>query len=422
MRKVNILFFYLSLPALLLSLPAVAADYLIKNGRLITASEAGVISQGDILIRDGKIEQVGTELRAPGATVIDASGAWVTPGLFDSSTYLGLGEVESSTVRSDHRVRETQMGAGFQVAFAIDRNSQLIPITRIEGVTRAIVKPSAGSEVIAGQSAIIHLAGTPDFLVNDSNAVFVELGERGRRYAGGSRAKAFIDLVDALREAGQYNRNRRDVERARFRDLRESTLDLEALVPVLAREKVLAISVDRASEIEMVVNRLGEFDIDLVVMGGREAWKVRDLLAARGVPVVIDPMDNTPRNFDMVASRLDNAAMLVQAGVTVAFMTSDLFGDNRTLTQGAGIAVAHGLDWQDAVAAITSNPAAIWGIADSYGRLEPGLDADVVIWNGDPLELMSAPTTMFIKGEPVKLESRQTQLRDRYRDLSVFGP
>ncbi|MEX1237742.1 MAG: amidohydrolase family protein, partial [Pseudomonadales bacterium] len=288
-------------------------------------------------------------------------------------------------------------------------------------VTRAIVKPSAGSEVFAGQSAIIHLAGTPDFIVNDSNAVFVELGEGGRRYAGGSRAKALIDLVDALREAKEYSNHRRDIERARFRDLRESTLDLEALVPVLARDKPLVINVDRASEIEMVLDRLGEFDIGIVLVGGREAWKVRDLLADRGVSVVIDPLDNIPRNFDLLATRLDNAAMLAAAGVTVAFMTSDLFGDNRTLTQGAGVAVANGMDWQDAVNAITSNAARIWGLADSYGKLERGMDADIVIWNGDPLELMSAPTTMFIKGQPVKLESRQTQLRDRYKDLRVFS-
>ncbi|MDZ7684267.1 MAG: amidohydrolase family protein [Gammaproteobacteria bacterium] len=414
----------IAMTLLLVALATVAHanETLIRDGRIMTSSDAGVIERGDILVRDGRIIDVGAEVSVPdGATIVDANGAWITTGLFDSNTMVGLGDVESSSVRSDHRVRNSDLGAGFRISLAIDRHSLHIPITRLEGVTRALVRPSVGEEVFAGQSAILALADD-DVIVSSSNAVFVYLGETSHRVAGGTRGKAMIDLIDALDEADLYAGNRRAFERRRLRDLRESQLDLEALVPVIEGDKPLAVYVDRASDIEVLIEeiaarRSGDRELDLVIMGGREAWKVADLLAEEEIPVVINALDNAPRNFDRIGARLDQAALLAQAGVTFAFMTEDLFTDNRTLNQGAGVAVANGLAWEDAIEAITINPARIRGIEDDYGSIEPGKQADIVIWNGDPLEVMSAPTRMMIRGEWVELTSRQLKLRDRYSDL-----
>lgn len=399
------------------ALHAQAETIVIDNARVVTATSAGVLESADVLVVDGTIESVASNITAPaGARVIDAKGAWLTPGLFDSSTQIGLGDVSSWAVRSDHRVAGTDLGAGFRVSLAIDRKSLHIPIVRAEGVTRAIVRPSASDEIFAGQAATIALA-EDNVMVDGSSAVFVYLGENGRRMAAGSRGKAMLDLLDSLDEAEFYARNKRAYDSNRLRPLRQSEHDLEALIPVIENGKPLAVLLDRESDIELLLEETANRDLNLVIIGGREAWKVADQVAARDIPVIIDVMDNLPGTFDETGVRLDNAALLADAGVRIAFMTDDLFGDNRTLTQQAGVAVANGLDWNAAVAAITSAPAVIWGIDDSYGSIAVGKDADLVLWDGDPLEVTSAPTMMLIRGVETSLSNRTLRLRDRYSNL-----
>jgi len=178
----------------------------------------------------------------------------------------------------------------------------------------------------------------------------------------------------------------------------------------------LVIHVDRAADIETVIAELGTFNLMLVIAGGREAWRVKQVLAEMEIPVVLNVIDNLPSRFDRLGARLDNAALLVGAGVKVAFMTQDLYKDTRSLTQAAGVAVAYGLSWQEAMKAITVNPASIWGL-ENYGSLEKGRVADIVIWDGDPLEVMSAPTRLMIDGRWISLTTRQDLLRDRYSEL-----
>lgn len=421
-RLTFILWFLAALPGTSIAQQIPAEDILIVNGKLVTMTEAGLLDGGAILVRDGEIVDIGPDILAPGAEVYDAEGAWVTPGLFDSATTVGLGEVESFAGRTDHRVRGTDLGAGFQVALAFDRFSTMIPSLRMDGVTHALIKPFAGSEVFAGQSAVVRLGDSNAVLANDSNAVFAYLGEDNRDLYGGSRAKGLLDIIDALNEAKTYRENRRDFERRRLRDLRQSELDLEALLPVLEGDKPLAVYVERASEIEMVVNRLAPYELNLVVVGGAEAWKVRRLLALEDIPVVLNVTDNLPSDFDQIGARLENAAMLDAAGVTVGYMTQDLFSDMRSLRQAAGVSVAYGMLWEKALAAITINAARIWGVDDSFGTLEAGKEADIVVWDGDPLEVMSAPIRVMIEGEWVEMKSRQTLLRDRYSSLDKEKP
>ncbi len=396
--------------------PAAAGDLLVKGGRLVTGTDKGILEDASVLVRNGKIVAVGAALDAPGAEVIDAAGRYVTVGFFDSNTLIGMGDIESSSVRTDHYVRNTDLGAGFRVDLAYDRFATSIPILRSEGVTRAIVRPSARSEVFAGQSALVHL-GDRNPMIDNSNAIFAYLGEDSRGVAGGSRAKALMDVVDALREAQAYQANRRAFESGRLRELRESQLDLEALQGVLDGKKPLAVYVDRAADIETTIGELAQFDINVILVGGREAWKVRDLLAERDIPVVINVLDNAPSDFDRMGARLDNATLLHEAGVRIALMTEDQFNELRSLSQGAGVAVAYGLPWAEAIAAVTSTPARIWGIDESYGTIEAGKDADLIVWDGDPLEVTSAPALLMIRGEQVDLSNRQTRLRDRYAEL-----
>jgi imidazolonepropionase-like amidohydrolase len=184
---------------------------------------------------------------------------------------------------------------------------------------------------------------------------------------------------------------------------------------VLKGEVPLAIQANRASDLLAALRLADEFKLRLVILGGAEAWMVADELARRKVPVVIKPLTNIP-SFDAMNATLENAARLRAAGVTVAFSTFDTHRAG-TLRQEAGNAIAHGLDPQDALRAVTLVPAQVWGIADKVGSLTPGKDADLVIWSGDPFELTTHAEHVFIRGREVPLTTRQTELLERYRTL-----
>ena len=289
-------------------------------------------------------------------------------------------------------------------------------MVRKEGVTRAMVIPVTGSEILAGQSALIQLADIPPFITNEGNAVHLYLRERDKKLAGGSQASALYHAIYSLKEAERYSRNKRAYQSGKTREFRQSEVDLETMLKVLNREIALVVHVDRAADIETVLAEFATFNIRIVLAGGREAWKVKQLLVDKDIPVLLNVIDNLPSRFDRLGARLDNAALLVEAGITIAFMTQDLFTGTKSLTQGAGVAVAYGLSWQEAMKAITVNPAVIWGVAN-YGSLETGQIADIVIWDGDPLEVMSAPTKLMINGRWINLTTRQDLLRNRYSDL-----
>lgn len=392
--------------------------YLIRNAHVLTMTERGAIENGEILIVGKHIAAVGQNLKVEGSVaVIDARGAIVTPGLFDSGTQLGLAEVRNFAAEKDDRVIKQNLGAGFSISLALNRYSSLIPMVRKMGVTRAMVVPVIGSELLAGQSAIVQLGDKTPFATDKSNAVHLYLREVDRKFAGGSRASALAQVVSSLKEAQRYARNIKAYQAGKTRDFRQSEADLQALSRVLRRDMPLVIHIDRAADIETVLAELSDFECRIVLAGAREGWKVKQLLVENNIPVLLNVIDNLPSRFDRLGARLDNAALLVEAGVTVAFMTEDLFGASRLLTQGAGIAVAYGLAWEDALKAITTNPASIWGI-ENVGSLKPGAVADIVIWDGDPLEVMSAPSRLMIDGVWINLRTRQDMLRERYSDLS----
>ncbi|MFL6290481.1 MAG: amidohydrolase family protein, partial [Thermoanaerobaculia bacterium] len=205
------------------------------------------------------------------------------------------------------------------------------------------------------------------------------------------------------------------------RELEVSRLDLEALQPVVRGELPLVLAVNRASDIQAALRLAKEEKLKLILAGAGEAWVVADEIAAAQVPVLITPLNNLPGSFDFLGATLENAARLHKAGVTFAFM-SVAAHEAYSIRQGAGNAVAYGLPWDAALAALTTVPARLWGIEDSYGSLEPGKDADVVVWTGDPLEITTWATEVFIRGRQVPIMSRQLELRDRYKDVGNAVP
>lgn len=394
---------------------AAAETYAITNGVIHTLGPVGVIKQGTIVIEDGRIVAVGENVNVPAdAEVIDAEGKVVTPGFMDPASYLGLVEIGAEDDTVDAVTESERYTAAHDVAPAVNPRSTLIPINRIEGITRAVTRPFAGKSIFAGRSAVISLGSVEDYVIDGQAAMHVAFGAEGAELAGGSRAAAIVKLREALQDARDYGRNRRAFESAGRYEYSLSRPDLEALQPVLAGEMPLVVDVERASDIEAVLRVAEEFDLKLVIQGGAEAWLVADKLARANVPVILNPLQNLPSSFEQIASTLQNAAALHSKGVLIAFTQGESH-NARNLKQGAGNAVAHGLPWNAALEALTVNPAKIFGVAN-YGQLAPGYDADVVIWDGDPLEVTTYAEQVFIAGRRIPMESRQTLLRDRYLD------
>lgn len=413
----------LSASILLFAGSAGAETVAIVGGTVHTAGAAGTIEGGTVLIEDGKVKAVGRDVAVPeGARRIDAKGKVVTPGFLDSMTRLGLVEVSQVEGTNDARAnQDDRFTAAFDVVDGINPRSILFPIARVEGVTRAVVAPQPGESLIAGRGAVIHLrTESSDWLVRSPVAMYAVLGEAGADKAGGARGTAMLRLREALQDALDYSDNRRAFESGDRRSYALSRLDLEALQPVVKGELPLVVSVHRASDIEASLRLAKDFRLKLIVAGGREAWMVARQLAEAKVPVLLDPLANLPDSFETLGSTLETAARLHEAGVIVAFMTNDAH-DVRNIKQSAGNAVSYGMPWDAALAALTIVPARIWGIADRYGTLEPGKDADVVVWDGDPLETTSYPEHVFIRGAEVPQDTRQLRLRDRYKDLSGGG-
>ena len=401
--------------ALAFSGAAAAETYAITNGVIQTMGPQGVIRNGTVVIEDGRITAVGENVNVPSdAEVIDAKGKVVTPGIMDPSSYLGLIEIGAEEDTVDASTESERYTAAHDVADAVNPRSTLIPINRIEGITRAVTQPFPGKSIFAGRSALISLGSVDDYLLDRQVAMHVALGEYGAGLTGGSRGAALEKLREALQDARDFGNNRRAFESADRYQYSLSRPDLEALQPVLRGEMPVVIDVERASDIEAALRIAEDFNLDLVIQGGSEAWIVRDKLARADVPVILDPLQNLPSSFEQIGSTLKNAALLDEAGVTIAFASGGSH-NARNLTQGAGNAVANGLKWESALEALTVNPAKIFGV-ENYGQLAPGFDADVVIGEGDPLEVTNYAEQVFIQGRKIPMESRQTKLRDRYLD------
>lgn len=414
----------------LLALAAIAAGaplahgetIAIVNARAVTMTPAPPIEGATIVIREGRIAAVGAGLAVPaGARVLDARGRIVTPGLMNAVTRLGLVEVGSAGEVTDHAATGGPLGPAFDVRYALNPNSTLIPLARADGLVRALVAPSASPVApFAGLAAVIRLRPGPDVLDHAEAAQFAAVGGATAAEAGGSRAVQWVLLRNALKEAARGREKAAPATPDAGRPGRDrllGRLDAEALAPVLERRIPLAILAERESDIRQAVQLADDFRVRVVIVGGAEGWRAADLLAERNIPVIVDPLADMPISFDAMGARLDNAAILDRAGVVIAFYAPGIHMSHNAglaIREGAGVAAAHGLPRDAALRALTVNPARIWGVADRFGTLEPGRDADIVVWSGDPLEVTSAPDVVLMAGEEVSLTTRQTALRDRY--------
>jgi len=401
-----------------------AQDFAITNATVGTGDGSAPIEHATVVVRAGKIVSVGRDTAAPGGTqVIDGTGKWVTPGLFSAVTDLGLWDVEAVDDSNDTSAEKSPFNAALDVATALNPSSEHIAVSREGGVTRASVAPMNGASIFAGQGAVIDLGQDAAIVMKPRAFQYVQLGESGARLSGGSRVAAHTALRNALREAREVAALPAGAQRQG--DVLLTRADAAALAKVIDGTQTLYVGVERASDIRGVLALKAEFPkLDLVLVGATEGWLVAPEIAAAGVPVVTIPMRDLPATFETLAATMSNVGRMKKAGVKVAigmFMGMD---QPRNAPQQAGNLVAltkipgaSGLTWGEALAAITSIPAEISGFGGKAGVLAPGAAGDVVLWDGDPLELSSAPVSVWIDGVKQPVDSHQARLRERYKDL-----
>jgi imidazolonepropionase-like amidohydrolase len=430
-----------------------AQTFAIVGGTVALGDGSEPIPNGTVLIRDGRIAAAGgMQFKLPAGTqIIDAHGKWVTPGIVGGFSRLGLADVDLSADGSNDTSADGPFSAALDVVPSINPLATPIAVNRADGVTRALVVPNVGKSIFAGQGAVIDTGADMDPITAPRKFQFVELGETGKDKAGGSRSSAHVLFRNALREAAELRRYAAPLrgpargttqspvvtnpnesrtlgpDARRSDDVLLTRFDAAALVPVLQGRQYLLVHAERASDILQVIELGREFPtLKLVLVGASEGWTVADRIARSGIPVIASAVNDLPAAFEQIAATQSNIGRMRRAGVKVSIgMVDD--SDTRYIfnqRQYAGNLVAlqklpgaAGVSWGEALALITSRPAEAIGMGGEIGSLASGRRADVVVWSGDPLEVASAAEQVYIDGVRQPLDTHQTRLRDRYRDL-----
>ena len=401
-----------------------SSSFALVHAKLYTMDAAQPLENATVVVRDGKVQAVGAGLAPPvGVRVVDVQGRIVTPGLMSAGTQLGLTEVGSLPDTRDYALASGTLGAAFDVQYALNANTTAVDLARSDGLTRALTHPE-GSAVapFLGQAALLRLTPGVSPLDRAQVAMFVRVGSGAAAATGGSHGAPWILLRNALDEARRFKPT---PGVSGPRDQLLGRLDAEALQPVVAGRMPLAIVADRESDVRQAIALHDDTKLPVLVYGGAEAWRVAKELAARRIPVVLDPTLNLPLAFDTMGARLDNAARLQRAGVPIAFSVSAFhrtYNAGNGMRLGAGLAVANGLPWIEGLRAMTTAPAAMFGLGDRYGKVRAGYEADLVVWDGDPLEPSSAALQVWVRGVEVVLENaRHRDLARRYAPAALRG-
>lgn len=417
--------------ALACALAAVAqAQVVAVVGGTVVPVSGPRIQNGTVLIEGERITAVGADVQVPaGARVIDASGKFVYPGMIDAWSRVGLREIGS--VLGGNDLEEVgDFNPAIATVVAVNPNSDLIPVTRVNGVTTALSVPSGGR--ISGVGTVIDLDGwTPAEMTRVPLALLVVSYPPLERTAGrGGFSGARRRLSDEefarrarrqVRELEEYFERAKSYAERRARNaVPEIDRQMEAMVLAMRGEMPVGFSANTSPEI-MAAVRLGErFGLSTVIVGGRQAWRVADSLAARGVPVILGSVLSTPGRDDPFDAIYAQPGVLARAGVTFAFSTGDA-ANARNLPYHAAIATAHGLDPDTALRALTLWPARILGIDDEVGSIEQGKVANLFIADGDPLDVRTTVEQVFVRGRAIEMSTRHTKLYERFRTRPAAG-
>jgi imidazolonepropionase-like amidohydrolase len=404
----------------------------LKGGKLLTVSH-GVVENGILVLEDGKISAAGAvpSVKLPrNARVIDVTGMTVYPGLIDSETSLGLTEVSAENSSNDLVELSDEIMPHMHVYDAFHAESELIPVTRVNGVTNAIVAPDS-RDTLPGQDSFVQLAGpsAAEMLLVHDVAMPLNFIGRVRRNESWEKRKfpetrmgvaaqlrqAFLDALDYQQRLGEYEKKKAEAVREKKSEpsAPKRDLKLEALLPYLHGQKPVVLAAEGPSELETAVRLAEEFHLKFVLNHVSHSRPVLDYVASLKVPVVVGPIYETPKEDERFDAIYSLPAELYKRGVKIAFASFEAH-NSRNLPYQAGFATGFGLPYDEALKAITLNAAEIWGVADQLGSLDVGKTANVVVASGDPLDVKTDVKRLFIGGQEIPMTSRQTRLRDEY--------
>ncbi len=404
--------------------PAVIA---ITGGKLLTITH-GAIENGTLLMQSGKILAVGSadSVKVPaGATIVDAKGMTVYPGLIDAETNLGLVEVQSDQVNSDLVETSDEIFPNMHVADAFHAETERIPIVRYNGITNAIVAPES-RDTMPGQDIFIQLAGKDRdaMILNRDIALAINVGDEQKRGGRGGLGSAypstrmgeFAQLQQALIDAQEYMA-KKSAPKPEKGEKTKFDLKAEALIPYLKGERPVVLGAVESRDVENAVAMAQQFHLKIILNHVTRTQDILDKIAAYHVPVIVGPIYDAPGPNERYDAVFSLPGELQKRGVKIAFASYGV-GFNRNLPYAAGYAVAYGLPYDEALKAITLNPAEMFGVADKLGSLDVGKVANVVIANGDPLDVRTSVQQVYIQGVAIPMVTRQTRLRDAYMPLT----
>jgi imidazolonepropionase-like amidohydrolase len=405
----------------------------LKGGKLLTVTH-GVIENGVIVMQGGEITAVGaaSSVNIPtDAQLIDATGMTIYPGLIDSETNLGLTEISAEAMTNDLVELSEEIMPHMHTAEAFHAESALIPVARMNGITNAVVAPEGG-DTLPGQDSFIQLAGanaTEMLLIRDNAMPLNFTGEQRRNKGGFEKQKfpatrmglaaqlrqAFIDAQDYKAKWTDYDRKKADAVQNRKTEPLAPKRDLksEALLPYLEGKKTIVLAAESPSDLQTAVNLANEFKLKFVLNHISHSQPVLDYVASLKVPVIVGSIYEAPKEDERYDTVYSLPAQLYKRGVKIAFASYSAH-NVRNLPDQAGFATAFGLPYDEALKAITLNAAEIWGVADQLGSLDVGKTANVVVANGDPLDVKTDVKQVFIQGRAIPMTDRQTRLRDEY--------
>lgn len=383
---------------------------LIKNATIYDGIK-NIPFQGNILIENDTIKKVSSE-KMQADFVIDASGMIVTPGIIGTDTNIGIVEIGALSVTRDDSSEIYSIG--FSIHDAFNPKSTLIPWNRSNGVTSALSLPQGTASPIGGLGSFFVLDGEHDITSKKDIVMIGGVGGSG----SSSRAETFAVMDDLLSFASGLNGADLDnisetIEKSSIAEFMElHPRDVKALSRLVNNNLPLIISTHRASDILKLIELKEKYDLNLIIKGAQDASLVAPQIAASGIPLIINPINNIPGSFDELASNIQMASRLEEKGINLMFNTPRSH-NFHLVRQGAGVAVANGMSYEGAIKAITSTPAKVFNI-DKRGEIKAGYFADIVVWDADPLEPSSMPEYLFINGKSIDLTSRSSRLRDRY--------
>ena len=405
----------------------------LKGGKLLTITH-GVIENGAVVLQGGKIMAVGpaASVSVPnGAQIVDVTGMTVYPGLIDSETNLGLTEISAESSTNDLIEMSDEIMPHMRTWEAFHAESTLIPVARMNGITNAVVAPSSG-DTLPGQDSFIQLAGasaTEMLLIRDLAMPLNFTGDERRNKGGFDKRKfpstrmglaaqlrqAFLDAQDYKSKWGDYDRKKADAARDKKSEpsAPKRDLKLEALLPYLEGKKTIVLAADGPSDLETAVSLANEFKLKFVLNHISHSQPMLDYVASLKVPVIVGPIYEAPKENERYDTVYSLPAQLYKRGVKIVFASYSAH-NVRNLPDEAGYATAFGLPYDEALKAITLNAAEIWGMADKLGSLDVGKTANVVVANGDPLDVKTDIKQVYIEGRAVPMTSRQVWLRDQY--------